>query len=194
MDNAWNTDEGYFGLQLDDFSVHSNGRLSFYTTRFLCKVTKSLEFGPTPYLYRIDGFVPIYLCLMWGIPFFIGLAVALSVRDAMEASRTSLPTLPTVSLTFINRSLAAAPITSSSVSPPRSLLQASSWPAHLASIVAVGGILCICEISAGTVGLWHPTARVQHKLGTTALYMFPAKLLLGLISMGGYMIVEGDGW
>ncbi|KAJ3105715.1 hypothetical protein HDU97_007692 [Phlyctochytrium planicorne] len=170
---------------------------------FLCKITKSLEFGPTPYIPRFDGLVPITFCLMWSIPIFIGLALALSVRDALEASQIAIAASSAArsARTFFSRpsnpSLSpqlptlAVP-TSASMSRP--LLSVSLWPAHLAAIAAVGGIICLSELPAATTGLWYPTDRVQWKVGTAAIYVLPAELLLGLVSLGGYLIVEGDGW
>ncbi|KAJ3218778.1 hypothetical protein HDU67_004026 [Dinochytrium kinnereticum] len=157
-------------------------------------VTKSLEFGPTPYLYRIDGLVPITFCFMWSIPLFIGLALALSVRDALEASQVALSVLSTVRSAISRSSTLPSPTLPTATSAPRSFLSASLWPAHLAAVAAVGGILCLSELPAATMGLWHPTDRVLHKIGTAAVYVLPAELLLGLFSMGGYLIVEGDGW
>ncbi|KAJ3111217.1 hypothetical protein HDU96_005895 [Phlyctochytrium bullatum] len=140
---------------------------------FLCKVTKSLEFGPTYFIPRFDGLVPVTFCFMWSIPIFIGLAVALSVRDSMESSSPTVrgPRQPSTGVQFLNLAL---------------------WPAHLAAVVAVGGVICLTEFPAAMVGLWGPTERVAHKWGPAAVYVLPAELLLGMFTMSGFLIVEGD--
>ncbi|KAI8854159.1 hypothetical protein BC829DRAFT_486289 [Chytridium lagenaria] len=135
-------------------------------------VTKSLEFGPTPYIYRIDGLVPVSYCFMWSIPLFIGLALALSARDALDQF-TIVSTARNFFTSPTSLSDRLTSLTSAVVSPR------SSTSAYLAAIASVGGILCLSELPASS---------------TAAVYVLPAELVLGAVSMAGYLIVEGDGW
>ncbi|KAJ3117727.1 hypothetical protein HDU96_005857 [Phlyctochytrium bullatum] len=176
------------------------------------KILGSVEFGATPYIYRLDGLVPITYCLMWAIPIFVGLALALSARDALEASQVALSMATTYSNVVSNPSSFGHPTTSPLPSPslhggpptlaialpppqaPRPLLSMSLWPAHLMAMAGVGAILVLAEFTSTASGLWHPTRRVSHRFASAAAYILPPDLLLGVFSLGGYLMVEGDGW